>query len=89
MLLDGDDPDDDGEDGFIDGEEDGADAEDHLVLDGPDFNVLDNAFQQDLEAAHEGGLNVRRLTPFHTVCLAWKTDFLSTNSIVACPHTST
>ena len=75
MLLDADDPDDDGEDGFIDGEEDAADAEEHLVLDGPDFNVLDNAFQQGLEAAHEGALNVRRLTPSHKISLAWTPDF--------------
>lgn len=40
--------DDEDEEAFLEGEEDDVDEE-HLLLDGPDFSALDNAFQQGLE----------------------------------------
>ena len=49
MLGDGDVEGDEDEEAFLDGEEDDVDDEEHLLLDGPDFNALDNAFQQGLE----------------------------------------
>lgn len=47
MILE--DPDEEDEEAFLEGEEDEVDEDEQLILNGPDFNAIDNAFQQGLD----------------------------------------